>query len=185
MGYFRWFMIVTVLAECTGFTLRTVYHQPNHWVYNIFLFVEIFFTGWILYKCCKDYFPVLKVIIPCLTVSLCLYVYESIRSGFTAYSTLSNDVLTVMTILVCCLYYYYFLKKEEFVNIYQHYPFWVVTGLFFFYLGTSACNIFFDYLAIINSTQNKPIRYLTFVVLNFILYSCWSYSFLCRYRQKT
>jgi hypothetical protein len=28
-------------------------------------------------------------------------------------------------------------------------------------------------------------RYIVFTILNTILYSCWSYSFICRYFQRT
>ncbi len=188
LGYlrqFRWFMLLTVLVESAGFTIRLIYHLSNHWLYNLYLPIEISFISWVLYKVCIPYFKVKKVLIPGLVIAGGLYLFESLKSQFTEYSLLSNSVASLMIILICCLYFYYFLKKEEYVNIYKHYPFWLVTGLFFFYLGTSACNVFYDYLASINFKQNLPVRYMTFVVFNFILYSCWSYAFLCRYRQTT
>jgi hypothetical protein len=65
----------------------------------------------------------------------------------------------------------------------QHPPFWIVTGLFFFNFGSIACNLFFDYLMVKIPKEYIPINYIIFTVLNFILYGCWSYAFICRYRQ--
>jgi hypothetical protein len=35
------------------------------------------------------------------------------------------------------------------------------------------------------SAVTHSARYIVFSILNIILYSCWSYSFICRYFQRT
>ena len=182
--YFRWFMLFTVILEITGFTLYFVYHLNNHWLYNINLPIEVTFISGVLYKICSPYFEVRVWLLPGLLLFTGFYVYESINSHFTLYSVISNNIASVMIIIICCLYFYHFLKKDEYVNIYLHPPFWIVAGLIFFYFGSTACNIFYNYLASINLKQQIPVRFITFAILNFILYSCWIRAFLCRYRQS-
>lgn len=181
-GYFRWFMLLTVIVEIIGFTLLTLKH-PNHWLYNIYLPLEMGFKFYILYKLCYRYFRVEFLLATSLLFFAGFYFYESFSSGFSKYSFMSNSIGSIGIIIICCSYFYHFLKKDDYVNIYAHAPFWIITGLFFFYFGTTACNIFFNYLASIYVKQHIPIRYIVFTMLNFILYGCWSYSFICKYRQ--
>lgn len=183
-GSLRWFMLFTVLVEIAGHTLLTM-NIPNHWLYNLYLPVEMLFKYYLLYRICDAYFQVKYLALPFILLFGILYIYESVLSGFKEYSVWSNSVASVGILAMCCSYFYYFLKKEEYVDIYQHAPFWLVTALFFFYLGGTACNIFFKYLADIYAKQHIPIRYIIYTLLNFIFYGCWSYSFVCRYREKT
>lgn len=181
---FRWFMLVTVLVEIAGHTMLTM-NIPNHWLYNLYLPVEMVFKYFILFRICERYFRVSYLVIPFMVLFWALYLYDSISAGFTEYGVRSNSVASVGILAICCSYFYYFLKKEEYVDIYQHAPFWIVTALFFFYLGGLACNVFFKYLASIYARHHIPIRYIIYTLLNFIFYGCWSYSFICRYRKTT
>jgi hypothetical protein len=55
-----------------------------------------------------------------------------------------------------------------------------VTGIFFFYFGTTSCNVFFHHLA---PDASDTIKNLTGHIYNafiFVLYGCWSYSFICK-----
>ncbi len=181
-GSFIWFMSFTVIVEITAYIMLAK-GLNNHWLYNLYLPVEILFKLYLLYKICSSYFKVLHWMLPFLLLFLGMYIYESTTSHFAKYSFMSNAIISVCILLVCCFYFYHFLKKEEYVNIYEHGPFWVVTALFFFYLGGTACNLFFYYLADIFVQTKFPIRYIIFAFLNIIFYGCWSYSFLCNYRQ--
>jgi len=179
---FRWFMLITVLVEVTGHILR-YYDINNHGIYNLYMPVEALYKYYVLYWLCRDYFKVEYWLIPFAGIFFILYLYESIDKNFSQYSYITNSVMSVSMVIVCCLYYYYFLKKEEYVNIYEHAPFWIITALFFFYLGSTACNVFWYYLTTIYKTQHIPVRFIIFALLNFIMYGCWSYSFICKYRQ--
>ncbi|SJZ63600.1 hypothetical protein [Sediminibacterium ginsengisoli] len=183
--WFRWFLLFTVLVEISGGILRKSLHYDNHWLYNLYLPIETIFKGLVLYRLCRNYFNVKVWLIAAFASFSAIYLYESFTSGFREYSMIANNITSVSFIVISCLFFYYFLQKEEYVNIYMHPPFWVVAGLFLFYFGSTSCNIFYTYLADINARQNIPVRYFIFVVLNFIFYSCWSYSFLCKYRQTT
>jgi hypothetical protein len=179
---FRWFMLITVIVEITGHVLRS-YDIKNHGLYNMYLPVEASFKYYVLYRLCRNYFKVGYWIIPFAGIFCILYLSEGFMNGFNRYAYITNSVMSVSIVITCCLYYYYFLKKEEYVNIYTHAPFWIITALFFFYLGSTACNVFWSYLSNIYATQHIPVRFIIFSLLNFIMYGCWSYSFICKYRQ--
>jgi hypothetical protein len=180
---FKWFMLLTVVVETVGYVLL-VSDIVNHGMYNIYLPLETFFKFYILYLLCRDYFKVSYIVVPFLLLFSAIWIYDSVITDFTKYGVRSNSVASLGILVICCAYFYFFLKKEEYVNIYEHPPFWIITGLFFFNLGGMAVFVFFDYLASIYLKQHIPIRFIIFTLLNFMLYGCWSYSFLCRYRNK-
>ena len=180
---FIWLLSITVITESAGYCVYFLLQKNNHWVFNAFMPVDFFFTNWILYKICSPHFNCKPWIIIVLAVFSILYVIESINSHFLEYSSISGSVKSIVIISISFLYYYYLLKQDEYIDITKDPPFWIVTGCFFFYFGGIACDFFFDYLVTINNTTLKPVRYIIYIVLNFILYSCWSYAFICKYRQ--
>jgi hypothetical protein len=180
---FIWFLLLTVAVEISGYFIYFIFHHSNHWMFNIYLLIETLFVSWILYKLCKDYFNCKPWILTGLIIFIIAYLYESIKSNFLEYSFNSNTIISTFIICICCMYYYYLLKNIEYVNLIKHAPFWIIAGIFFFYFGRIASNFFFDYLVSLNKDSIKPVRYIIFIVLNFILYSCWSYAFICKYKQ--
>jgi len=183
--YFVWFLAFTILVEVAGYGIVKLSFQKesNHWLYNLSLPVEFLFISWALYKICIPTFNCKPVIISGLAIFVIIYIIESISSGFLEYSFRANSFASAWITIICCLYFYYLLKQDDYIVISAHAPFWIITGCFFFYFGTTSCNFFYDYLKVINTNQNIPVRYIIFNVLNFILYSCWSYAFICKYRQ--
>lgn len=184
MWHLTWFLGLSTLTELTAYIVYFHFHQPNnYWVFNTFLPVEIFFLSWLLNKIMQGYFKSHYVIIIGTVIFSCIYLYESIGHLFLGISMKAKNFSSVYLIVLCFLYYYYLQKKTEYINLKQDPSFWVVAGCFFFYFGSITCDIFFDYLLAINKVTIKPVRYIIFIVLNLILYSCWGYSFLCKYKQ--
>lgn len=186
-GYLKhmiWFLGLTTLAELTGYLVYFQFHQKNnYWVFNAFLPIEIFFLSWLFYKILSPYYNSKPWILAGLTIFSAIFFYESFQQNFAGMSMNAKKFSSLYLILLCLSYYYFLQKNEEYIQLKKHPAFWIVTGCFFFYFGSVACDFFFDYLLTINNTSIKPVRYIIFIVLNFILYSCWSYSFLCKYRQ--
>jgi len=183
-GYWNgimWFMLFTVITEMAGYCMRVILHYNNHWLYNFYLLAEASFMSWLLYKI--SIFNSKPLVITGLAVFVICYLYESIHSDFTEYSSVSNSILCIYLTIVCCLYYYFLLKRDEYINVVKYAPFWIITGCFFFYFGRIGCNFFFEYLVAICNKYGVPVRYIIFIILNFILYGCWSYAFICRYRH--
>lgn len=183
--YFIWFMLVVVVTENAGFYIYFHLHQLNHWLYNLYLPIEALFKFWIVYKICTPHFNSKPAVYTGVSIFTIVYLIESIQSGFTAYSSISNNVLSIWLIVMCLIYFYYLISHEtENLSIYQHAPFWIMAGLFFFYFVSTASNLFFDYLIEINKKSYKPIRYSIFLILDFILYASWSYAFICKHKYK-
>lgn len=174
------YMGLVVITEVTGKYLAGL-HQSNQWLYNIFLLIEAGFVGSMFYHLLKR-----KVwIVSGLFLFLLSYALEVHHYGFMKFLSYTNIVSSIL--FICLSFYYYFMliNEENYHDLVRHDAFWWVTGAIFYYFGGTVCNFLFDYLSRIDSqTLQYPVRYIIFCVLNFVLYSCWSYSFVCRYRQK-
>lgn len=183
--YFKWILLLIVLKEIVGYA--TVIFMPdknNHWWFNIFLPVDFVIYTLIFHHSCKRYFQDKWLIILGFVCFTIIYGYESYQSSFLKYSLVASNIAAVYYLLFCCLYYFFLLKQEEYEDILGSPVFWIITGLFVFYFARTACNVFFTYLVEINEVLLKPVRYIIFIILGFILYGLWSYAFLCRYRQR-
>lgn len=91
--------------------------------------------------------------------------------------------MSVVFVLYCLYYYYLLLKDESFIEIKTHPEFWWVTGVLFYYFGSTMSNIF-DGLFNVKIIGFATLRYCIYVLLNLILYSLWVYSFICRMKQR-
>jgi hypothetical protein len=181
------YMICVVITETLG--IYIMLHQTksgdNYWVHNYYLPVYFAFSLYALYRICTPLFRVEKWITAMAVIIAISYLAESYRSGFKKLSVDSFSLANAIFVVFCCSYYYHLLKQDNFINIKKHAPFWVITGMLFFCFGSTVSYLFFDTLVQINIKYNLPVRQVIFIVLNFILYGCWSYAFLCKYRQKT
>ncbi|MBN9295821.1 MAG: hypothetical protein J0I41_02370 [Filimonas sp.] len=178
------FMVFTCIIEVIAYRAYFVHHVSNHGIFNIYLPVEVLFVSFVLYKICQPYFKSGPVFIAGSVIFLIAYFIESFKSRFGEYSSAANNIASAFFIIMCCVYYYCLLRKEETVDIVIHPAFWIVSGCFFFYFGGTACNFFFTYLSSLNTKTFIPVRYIIFIILNFILYACWSYAFICKYKHK-
>jgi hypothetical protein len=87
--------------------------------------------------------------------------------------------------LASVYYFYLVLKEDQFRQLSVYAPFWWVSGTLCFYFAGTAGNIFFNYLIHDQAPViSHSVRYVVFNILNVVLYLSWSYSFICRYRQR-
>jgi len=120
-----------------------------------------------------------------LFIFITSYLLEGYFNGFAQFFDLTNLISSTIFISLSLYYYYLLLNQNEFYNLMQYAPFWWVTGALFFYFGGTVCNIFFNYLTQLTSSElGVPLRYYIFNILNLVLYSCWSYAFVCRWRES-
>ncbi len=181
--YFKFFLALTVVVETSAYCIFAYYQKSNHWIHNLFLPIDALFSAWLFLKIYNNYFNSKPWLLLGLTIFLAIYFFTSISNNFLEYSTTGSEFISVFFAVSSCLYYYYLLKQDDYIDLIKHPPFWIITGLFFFYFGRTGCNFFADYLFDINKIYGIPLRYIIFIVLNFILYGCWSYGFICKYRQ--
>lgn len=176
------FLLIICITEIAGIlTKRTI--NGNNWVYNIYLMPEAGFTsimfGYLLSKYTKG-----KVfVLPGLALLFVLYLYEIYCHGIYSFNVWTTTIMSVLFISYGLFYYYLLIKDEEYINLKYDAPFWWVSGTLFFYFGSTVSNIFFTTFDTKHSILFS-FRHLVYILINIILYSFWSYSFLCRYRHR-
>jgi len=181
---FIFFLFLTCLVEIAGIYIRHVLHRPNIILYNIFLAVECVVLNYFFYKLLHAGSSLRKLLIGWLLFFLLFYIGELNLKGFRAYASATSTLMSVELIFASVYFYYLLLKEEKPRALSKYAPFWWVNGTICFYFAGIACNIFFDYLLQVkNPGVALTARYIVFSILNVMLYSSWSYSFICRYRQ--
>lgn len=179
------YALLTFATESTGLIMRKVIGVPNLGLYNCFVIVECSFTSYFFYTLFKPYGLQKKWLFGWLGLMAAIYTGELFYTQFKEFVTVTAAVMSIGFVLACFWFYYLKMIDEQYEPLLQSAQFWWVSGALFFYFGSTACNIFFDYLTYNEvSTYDHSIRYIIFNILNVILYSFWSYSFICRYRQR-
>lgn len=156
-------------------------------LYNGFLVVECLFISYFFFNLYKDFHYKLRWLIGWLVLFFAMYIAELgyYHFDFNNFTSITATIMSVVFVLASLYYYYCKLEDESYEPLLSSASFWWVSGALFFYFGSTACNLFFDYLAEYEvGRYNKSVRYLIFNILNIILYSCWTFSFICRYRQR-
>ena len=176
------FMLVVCITEIAGIlTKRTT--NGNNWVYNIYLMPEAGFTSIMFGHFLNKYTKGKVLVLPGLALFFVLYLYEIYCHGIYSFHVLTTTVMSIIFISYGLYYYYLLIKDEHYINLKYYAPFWWVSGTLFFYFGSTVSNLFFT----IFNTEHSisfSFRHLVYILINIILYSFWSYSFLCRYRQR-
>ena len=175
------YLFATCFAEIGGIYISGPGHlTSNHWVYNIFLICEIGFTHLMYFYLLGKYINSKPVILTGLAILAILYSYETIDHSFFVYNNLTYTIMSVIFVVYGLYYYYLLLKDDNYVMLKNFPDFWWVAGTLFFYFANTACNFFGNNLRSIILWDGHHLNYYIFRVLNILLYSCWSYSFICK-----
>jgi hypothetical protein len=169
------------LARCV--MLFTASHN-NQWFYNIYIWFEIVIIHIMFLHLFKHYFNFKLVFIAAVIILGLRYAYDMYNKGFLWYSNITYTIMSVLFVLYSLSYYYLKFKDEEYVDLKFSPEFWWVAGNLFFFFGATACNLFNDQLDDV-MLSGHTLTYYVFRLLNFILYGCWSYSFICKKWQAT
>jgi hypothetical protein len=173
--------IALVTEEAAAyFAIRGIH---NLWLFNIFIFFEISAILYGLYHCLREYINPKPIFIIGAGIVYPIYFSFFINHPFGDLNTITITVMSVVFTLYCLYYYYLLLKDENFIEIKTHPQFWWVTGVLFYYFGSTMSNIF-DGLFTVKIIGFVTLRYSIYIVLNLILYSFWLYSFICRMKQQ-
>ena len=182
------FLLITCVAEMTGIYCKALYLSdrahihPNAWVYNILIIFQACFFSLMYHHLFSKFIKNTSIIIGGLALLTFIYIYELFSHGFFVYVELTNTTLSVILVLYSLYYYYCLIKDNAFVNLKRSPEFWWVTGVLFFYFGTTVFNIFYEQLTEIMINTKHDLKYLKYFhnIFNVILYGFWSYSFICK-----
>ncbi len=179
------YLLITCATELTGVYIRQMTHLPNAPLYNAYLLIECGFISYFFYHQYLQYTDKGKILIGWLCLFLVMYIYEGLPNHFAKFVNVTASIESVVFVLASLYFYYLILRDDKYVVLNTYAPFWWVNGTLIFYFGSTATNIFFDFLAN-DRISHFPasIRYITYSILNVLLYSCWSYAFICRFLQR-
>jgi hypothetical protein len=174
------FLVITCVTEFTGIYLKRQ-HLANQWPYNILLIFQILFFSymfWALFG--KNNRKKRFIIVSGLIILTLFYLYDLSQHGFYRFNTVAYNSMSVILVIYSLYYFYMLLKQDSYVKLKFSAAFWWSCGVLFFYFGDTAVNLFRGKLSKIMITQNHALPYFILMLLNIILYSCWSYSFICK-----
>ena len=176
------YMALVPSTELLGKYCAHTYHN-NIWIYNIYSLFEAAFVLYGLHYFLKDYIKIQKLIIATFVLILSVFSIYTFVNGIRVYNNLMISMMSVFFIIYALLYFYLLLKDEAYVNLKFHPAFWWVGGVLIFYFGSTLANFFDDYFRI-TLYGKYTLRFFIYTTINIFLYGFWSYSFICRARQR-
>lgn len=176
------YLTLVCAVEILGRILSKMYGVPNAWLYTLFIFFEVTYIIYGMYYFLKDYAKVKLPILISYSIFLIIYIFEIYSKGIMGKNTLPIILLSIIAVLYSLWYYYLLLKSETFIVLNKHAPFWWIAGVLLFYFGGIVITLF-DPIFKAKIYDGRTLRYYIFILLNLILYSLWTYAFICRKRQ--
>jgi hypothetical protein len=184
-SYWRLFILylaLTILTEFFGFYFHFRLEKPNYPLYNFLMIVQAAFFSFMFYKFHSSKKLGLWILIV-FAAFLLFFIAEGIYNSFTAYHRYSRLFLSVMVVLFSCTFYFAMLKNDSLKTPLKYPPFWITTGLFFFYFGTAAMFAFYDKVSQIKLSGTISFYDLVMGSLNCIFYGSWIFGFICMKKQ--
>jgi len=178
------YLFITCLTELFAIYLKKQLHHNNQWPYNLSIIFEATFISLLFLNLFNKYFNSKPVILGGLALLLVIYCYEVKEHHFVLFRDTTNDLLNSTTndsmsalfSLYSLYYFYLLLKDKDYINFEFSANFWWVVGVFFYYFGSTTINLLRDRL----TSDYYGFTNTVLVVLVWIIYGCWSYSFICR-----
>lgn len=179
------YMLLVCITESCGIYLRN-HHTNNYMIYAVYMFFECLMVSCFFYHIYKRYNHKIIVLYAWMGLFLVVYLTEMISSNFKSFPSNTATFMSVVFVIASLYFYVLIIKDEKFRQLGTYPPFWIANGILLYYFGSTACNVFYDYLVTHESgiAPNLSIRYTIFNLLNVLLYACWSYAFICRYYQR-
>jgi hypothetical protein len=167
------------------FLVKTSSHAVStHWIYNIFMFIYLCFHLFIFSRLIA--LPYIKNLVKIIFFGLLVsYFSEWYFFGFAIFFATTNVLFGISIIIFSVFYYYSLFYQDQIKNITAEPVFWIITGCFIFYTGSTAVNLNINRLIVLGQANSFPFRYALISILNIVMYSCWIKSFLCFFKAQT
>jgi hypothetical protein len=184
LGTFPYFLFFVVTGELTGYVLAKMY-QTNIAFYNVFTTLQIAYYLLLLSNSIES--AKAKRV---LLIFMIFFIIASVINYFFI-QDISNELVSYTFTIGCLLitmgasYFFYELIQSNIIENYTTYPlFWIVLGLFIFYV----CNI--PYMSVYNylSRNYKTVFGAYFKIiecLTYIMYSFFIIGIICSSRRKS
>lgn len=175
--YFVWFLLFYLFLECYGLYLSS-HKIRNHWLYNIYIFIEFNFLNYIYFHAItttrsRNIIKLFSLIYPLLFIINIAFI-----QGMHIFNTYSYVAGGVGVIVWTCMYFTELLSKPKYSSIIEQPLFWISTGLLFFYLGNIPFYGMINYL-LKNYLGIVKNYFIIVLILNILKYSLYAVGFLC------
>lgn len=191
-GYWRFFilyLVITLSVESAGFYMRTVLRVSNQQLYNFFMLIQALSFAFLFFRFNTNRKIRLRILSG-MGIFILFLLGEHLVI-FTAaeplphreYLWYTRMLLSVLVTVYSCNFYFYILKSEEVLSPLQYPPFWIVTGLFFYYFGSLPMFAFYNSVSVIKFTGNISFYSLVMGCLSCILYGSWIIGFIWKRKQ--
>lgn len=175
--YFLWFLIYVVCHEILGISYQYVFDNDNDILHNIFTLISFPFYFFWFHKILNKRKWVIYVLLSAFFIT---FLNDIIYINPLDYLYLNPIVVGAFCVLILTISYFVELLNTDSITTFaQSQRFWIVTGLFSFYIGLIPLLIFYHYL-----NYNGGFYSLVITCLNAVLYSCYLKSFICL-KKKT
>lgn len=180
---FPWLLSASLVTELVVHYLRYVLHlKPQHLVaYHVYIPLEYGLLCWYLYQNADSRWLKQSILysIPVFVVySVVLSVWITSVYVVPAANFNTEGIL----IIIWALAVLFTLPVRDHLSIFQLPLFWICVGLLLFYAGSFMFMGVFNYLLTKESALAIQLNRIINKGLNYILYGCFSYAFLCSHR---
>lgn len=178
------YLVTVGLIEIFGLFYVKITHQSNAWIYNIFIIFEASYISFGLYEALLPLTKRALVICSTAFVIFCFtYLVEIFYWDFLKFQTLTITIESVIFVCISLIYFQLLIKQKDSINLKIHPQFWWIAAVLFYYFGSTIYNIFI-YFLYAHIPKSYNILVYMMLILNLLLYSIWTYSFLCSSRQQ-
>lgn len=178
-------LFYVLITEQVGRYFREVLHKSNVEYYNVstaieFLVYFYLFSKFFERKRNQLFSKNLLWFYPIVWLINILFI-----QGFHRFHTYSLIFGSVLIILLCCMFFLELLSITLEVDITKYAPFWLCTGLLFFYTGIISSDLLITYFNRIRFFNGQLSLYkIISNILNLILYSGYIMYFVCYHRNR-
>ncbi|RZM17851.1 MAG: hypothetical protein EOO88_42245 [Pedobacter sp.] len=181
---FKLILLITLLAEFTGWILAWKLYRPNGWVFNSLLGINSSFIVFILFQRLNYKYKdkVLIAIISLIIISTLVTLV--FLDGITIYNRLMEITIDLGLAILCCIVLYQMLLTEKNRSFYAFEYFWLVNGVLVYSLGSAVLYVSHPYLGVYQQESGIQLAQYINDTLNIILYASYIIAFICRWKHN-
>ncbi|RYY83991.1 MAG: hypothetical protein EOO15_20295 [Chitinophagaceae bacterium] len=186
---FIFYLAFVLVVEGFGAAMQAAWrqeHQENNYsYYNALIAVQAVFFTWLfgrIFQHQQRSRLITRIVLGCFLV---VFATEALSYPFKTYYVFSRILLAAALLFACCSYFLDLLRSNTTTSPLRVPYFWIVTGLFFFYLGTVPFVAFRKQIAAYRSAHPQSQIILILTGASVVLYTCWIIAFLCKKKEPT
>ncbi len=176
------YLLFVLSIEFLGYYYHSL-KRPNYVFYNFLMLIQAIYFCFLFYR-----FDIEKkgstIILLLLLAFVITFLLEGINISFSAYNIYSRQALSILVLVLCFRFYYLLLKNDTISFPLNYPPFWIVTGLLVFYLGTVGLFAFYKQVSSIKLSGNNTFYDILMGTFCCILYGSWIIAIICQKKQE-